>query len=52
MGGPIAERIPKRPADEQEGRMPIRKEMKKRYTKDWAMRSRFVRFYRARNRCE
>ena len=32
--------------------MPIRKEMLKRYPKDWAMRSRFVRFYRARNRCE
>ena len=32
--------------------MPIRKEMLKRYPKDWAVRSRFVRFYRARNRCE
>ena len=32
--------------------MPIRKEMKRRYPKDWAARSRFVRFYRARNRCE
>ena len=32
--------------------MPIRKEMKKRYPKNWAARSRFVRFYRARNRCE
>ena len=32
--------------------MPIRPEMKKRYPDDWALRSRFVRFYRARNRCE
>ena len=32
--------------------MPIRKEMLKRYPKDWAVRSRFVRFHRARNRCE
>ncbi len=32
--------------------MPIRPEMKSRYPKDWALRSRFVRFYRARNRCE
>ena len=32
--------------------MPIRKEMLQRYPKDWALRSRFVRFYRARNRCE
>ena len=32
--------------------MPIRKEMRQRYPKDWALRSRFVRFYRARNRCE
>ena len=32
--------------------MPIRKEMLRRYPKDWAMRSRFARFYRARNRCE
>ena len=32
--------------------MPIRKEMQQRYPKDWALRSRFVRFYRARNRCE
>ena len=30
----------------------IRKEMQQRYPKDWALRSRFVRFYRARNRCE
>ena len=29
--------------------MPIRKEMQQRYPKDWALRSRFVRFYRARN---
>ena len=27
--------------------MPIRKEMQQRYPKDWALRSRFVRFYRA-----
>ena len=33
-------------------RMPIRPEMKARYPKDWALRSRFVRFYRAKNRCE
>jgi 5-methylcytosine-specific restriction endonuclease McrA len=26
--------------------------MKSRYPKDWGLRSRFVRFYRARNRCE
>ena len=32
--------------------MPIRPEMAKRYPKDWKARSRFVRFYRARNRCE
>lgn len=32
--------------------MPIRPEMKARYPKDWKRRSRFVRFYRARNRCE
>ena len=32
--------------------MPIRPEMKARYPKDWKARSRFVRFYRARNRCE
>ena len=32
--------------------MPIRKEMLQRYPKDWALRSRFVRFYSARNRCE
>ena len=32
--------------------MPIRKEMQQRYPKDWALRSRFVRLYRARNRCE
>ena len=32
--------------------MPIRKEMQQRYPKDWALHSRFVRFYRARNRCE
>ena len=32
--------------------MPIRPEMQARYPKDWKARSRFVRFYRARNRCE
>ena len=32
--------------------MPIRKEMQRRYPKDWTLRSRFVRFYKARNRCE
>ena len=32
--------------------MPIRPENKARYPKDWKIRSRFVRFYRARNRCE
>lgn len=32
--------------------MPIRPEMRARYPKDWKTRSRFVRFYRARNRCE
>jgi 5-methylcytosine-specific restriction endonuclease McrA len=32
--------------------MPIRQENAARYPKDWALRSRFVRFVRARNRCE
>jgi len=32
--------------------MPIRPEDKARYPKDWKLRSRFVRFYRARNKCE
>ena len=32
--------------------MPIRPENKKRYPADWKLRSRFIRFYRARNRCE
>ena len=32
--------------------MPIRPEMLARYPKDWKLRSRFVRFYRAKNRCE
>jgi hypothetical protein len=32
--------------------MPIKPENKARYPKDWPLRSRFVRFYRARNRCE
>lgn len=32
--------------------MPIRPEMRARYPKDWKLRSRFVRFVRARNRCE
>lgn len=32
--------------------MPIRAENRHRYPKDWALRSRFVRFYRAKNHCE
>ena len=32
--------------------MPIRPENRSRYPKDWALRSRFVRFSRAQNRCE
>jgi 5-methylcytosine-specific restriction endonuclease McrA len=32
--------------------MPIRPENAARYPKDWKARSRFVRFYRAKNRCE
>lgn len=32
--------------------MPIRPEMRASYPADWALRSRFVRFVRARNRCE
>lgn len=32
--------------------MPIRPEMRARYPKDWALRSRFVRFVRAGGRCE
>lgn len=32
--------------------MPIRPEMKARYPKDWKLRSRFIRYYRARNKCE
>lgn len=32
--------------------MPIRPENKDRYPKDWKLRSRFVRFYRAKNKCE
>ena len=32
--------------------MPIRTENKSRYPKDWKLRSRFIRFYRAKNRCE
>lgn len=32
--------------------MPIRPENRGRYPADWPARSRFVRFYRARNRCE
>ena len=32
--------------------MPIRPENKERYPKDWKLRSRFVRFYRAKNGCE
>ena len=33
-------------------KVPIRPENKHRYPADWKLRSRFVRFYRARNRCE
>ena len=32
--------------------MPILAENKTRYPRDWKVRSRFVRFYRAKNRCE
>ena len=32
--------------------MPIRPELRRRYPADWKLRSRFVRFYRAKNRCE
>jgi 5-methylcytosine-specific restriction endonuclease McrA len=32
--------------------MPIRPEMKARYPKDWKLRSRFIRVYRAKNHCE
>jgi hypothetical protein len=32
--------------------MPIRPEMRARYPADWKLRSRFVRFVRARGRCE
>ena len=32
--------------------MPIRPEMRDRYPADWKLRSRFVRFVRARGRCE
>ena len=32
--------------------MPIRPEDRSRYPRDWKLRSRFVRFYRARNKCE
>lgn len=32
--------------------MPIRPEMRRRYPSDWPARSRFVRVYRARGRCE
>ena len=32
--------------------MPIKPENKDRYPKDWKLRSRFVRFYRAKNKCE
>lgn len=32
--------------------MPIRPENKARYPADWKLRSRFVRHYRAKNRCE
>lgn len=32
--------------------MPIRPENRSRYPKDWKLRSRFVRFVRAKGRCE
>jgi len=32
--------------------MPIRPEMKARYPTDWKLRSRFIRHYRAKNKCE
>ena len=32
--------------------MPIRPENKARYPADWKLRSRFVRHYRAKNKCE
>jgi hypothetical protein len=32
--------------------VPIRPENRARYPADWKLRSRFVRFYRARGRCE
>ena len=32
--------------------MPIKPENRERYPKDWKARSRFVRFVRARNKCE
>lgn len=32
--------------------MPIRRENRSRYPADWALRSRFVRFHRARGPCE
>ena len=32
--------------------MPILAENKTRYPRDWNLRSRFVRFHRAKNRCE
>jgi hypothetical protein len=32
--------------------VPIRPENRHRYPADWKLRSRFIRFYRARNRCE
>ena len=32
--------------------MPIKPENVGRYPKDWELRSRFIRFYRARNKCE
>lgn len=32
--------------------MPILPENKARYPSDWKLRSRFVRFFRAKNRCE
>ena len=37
---------------ENESKMPISKDNLKRYSKDWKLRSKFIRFYRAKGRCE
>ena len=52
LAAPYRHNVSKRPFDGQEEPMPIRKEMRQRYPKDWALRSRFIRFHRAGNRCE